>query len=114
MMRHFRIAAGPLLLSCAAAISCVPGALAQDREKRIAPVSPESRNEFQGGRNVAIVVGIDEYSGDPELSPLQYAGKDAKLISTALKEHKYEVKLIAGRDATREGILKEIAGIGRI
>jgi len=91
-----------------------PACLRSDRAKRIKPVPPELRQSFESSKNVAVVVGINAYGEDPELSSLKYARKDASLIASVLSAHKYQVELLLDSEATKERILREVMRVGRI
>lgn len=64
-------------------------------------------------RRIALVIGVDSY-GDPALTPLAFAGKDAKDLGGALSDARYggydDVRVVTGVQATtRAGIKDAIA-----
>ncbi len=59
-------------------------------------------NQFNSGRKVALVIGIDTYSHIPGL---KFAGADARSVASALTANGYQVELLLDEQATRAGIL---------
>lgn len=58
------------------------------------------------GRQLAIVIGINDYQYWP---PLEYAESDAELLHAFLRQRGFDVTFLANEQATRKGILQTLS-----
>jgi sulfatase modifying factor 1 len=93
-------------------LSLIIPASSQTKGMRIVDPRTNEVHTVKGYENsYAVCIGIDEYTYWPQLS---CAVSDAEAIQKRLMEHGFaEVRLITNEEATRDGILKGIAWLGK-
>jgi formylglycine-generating enzyme required for sulfatase activity len=77
------------------------------RDLRVDGKPPAQYVTEQGGRTMAVVIGINEYR-DPKVPRLKYAVADAKAVGAELEARDYQVTYLLNEQATRRGIETEL------
>lgn len=68
---------------------------------------PRALDATQQPRRVALVVGVDDYTVDPTLSDLRFAGADAQAMALLLEDNGYEVHRAIG-EVSRDALLRQL------
>ena len=61
-----------------------------------------AQETVQGASRTAILIGIDQYAQESQISPLRSAASDAQKLSRILSQNSYECQTIVDEDATKE------------
>jgi hypothetical protein len=77
---------------------------AQTRQKRIAPVDGNARQNFERQVKVAILGGVGHYPAHSRLTELHYPARDVELLAAELKRQGYTVVSLEEQEATRGAI----------
>jgi uncharacterized caspase-like protein len=83
------------------------------RDRNTVPTAqPLPRERSQ--RRVALLVGVNTYPNDRELTPLQYAESDARAMARQLEACGFEVILLLGPEATEAAVSSAIRRYGQL
>lgn len=64
-----------------------------------------------GAGRVAILIGVDRYTQEQQISPLQAASSDARKLSQVLSRNGYDCRVMADEDAAKEQVVEAFAFI---
>jgi formylglycine-generating enzyme required for sulfatase activity len=99
-------------IGCLFLLTALAGA--QSYEKRVVPVDPAARQNFERQPKIAVLVGVGAYQEGSGLSPLKYPAQDVAELAAELEKQGYAVRQLTDGQASRGLVVRTLTQIGQV